>query len=69
MNESKKIGLKKKANVTLFVLAAESSPWKVPEALVWHLGFAQVISAELGKLCAQHAQARLFISQHRSHSS
>lgn len=55
--------------MTLFALAAESSPRKVPEALVWHLGFAQVTSGELGKLNAQHTQARLFISQNKSHSS
>lgn len=57
MNRSpKKLDEKKKPNMILFALAAESSPLNVPEGLVWHLGFAQVTSGELGKLSAQHAR-------------
>lgn len=54
MNRSQKSGLKKKkANMTLFALAAESSQGTRGFGLT--LGFAQVTSGELGETqCSAH---------------
>lgn len=76
MNASTKLDwqIKKKIYILLYLLQLLNQViWKVPEALVWHSGFVQVTSGELGKLqCMAQGSTRtgqIFISQHKPHSS